>query len=257
VIEDGRVFSFGQGENGQLGHGDRANATVPRQVDFRGVSIQKVACGYDHVAAVSNKGQLYTWGCGTRGQLGHGDDRNMEEALMRPKLVESLAGQEIIDVACGGYHTAVITANGFVYCFGDGQYGQLGFGTGVKTAGTPKAIAIPENKKVIMISCGESHTAALTDAFQICTWGSSSNGRLGQDISKDKLAPTFIDSMAGKQARTVVCGGAHTCATVTHGWVPDKEAKDCMACKKRFTQVRRRVSGFVLFCSQALLSLFL
>ena len=196
---------------------------------------------------------MYTWGLGTKGQLGHGEDQ-LDIAVTKPKLVEALASQEIIDVACGGYHTAVITANGSVYCFGDGQYGQLGFGTGIKLAGFPRAITMPENKKVIMVSCGESHTAALTDSFQICTWGLASNGRLGHDFSKDKLAPALIESMSGKQVRSVVCGGAHTCAAVTHGWVPDKEAKDCMACKKRFTQVRRRVCASFPFFLFLLLS---
>ena len=45
----------------------------------------------------------------------------------------------------------------------------------------------------------------------------------------------------GKQAKVIACGRAHTAATVAHGWVPDKEAPQCMACKNKFTQVRRRV----------------
>ena len=40
----------------------------------------------------------------------------------------------------------------------------------------------------------------------------------------------------------VACGAEHMACTVVHGWVPDEEAKACMACKKVFTTVRRRVS---------------
>jgi len=56
-----------------------------------------------------------------------------------------------------------------------------------------------------------------------------------------QLAPAHVESMMGKQVKLVACGRSFTVATVTHGWVPDKQAPDCMACKKKFTQVRRRV----------------
>ena len=55
VIEDGRVFSFGQGDGGQLGHGDRASIFTPKIIEINGVKIQKVACGSEHVAAVSGR----------------------------------------------------------------------------------------------------------------------------------------------------------------------------------------------------------
>ena len=42
-------------------------------------------------------GELYTWGKGRYGRLGHGDS----EDQLRPKLVESLLGYRVIDVACG------------------------------------------------------------------------------------------------------------------------------------------------------------
>jgi hypothetical protein len=63
-----------------------------------------------------------------------------------------------------------------------------------------------------------------------------------------QLAPTLLDTMAGKQARLVACGRAHAVVTVTHGWVPDHEATDCMGCKRKFTQVRRRVRVGACVC---------
>ena len=58
--------------------------------------------------------------------------------------------------------------------------------------------------------------------------------------------PTEVEALAGKQCRLVVCGKDHVACTVIHGWVPDDEAAACMACKKNFTTIRRRVSH--LFC---------
>jgi len=52
-----------------------------------------------------------------------------------------------------------------------------------------------------------------------------------------------VESLSDKQVRMVACGAEHTSCTVVHGWVPDEEARACMACKKMFTTVKRRVSG--------------
>ena len=42
-------------------------------------------------------GELYSWGKGRYGRLGHGDS----EDQTKPKLVEALLGYRVIDVACG------------------------------------------------------------------------------------------------------------------------------------------------------------
>ena len=55
-------------------------------------------------------GELYTWGKGRYGRLGHGDS----EDQLRPKLVESLLGYRVIDVACGELTTTVLYAIGLI-----------------------------------------------------------------------------------------------------------------------------------------------
>ena len=44
-------------------------------------------------------GELYTWGCGEYGRLGHSDNVTQ----LRPKQVKALAGQRVIQVACGKF----------------------------------------------------------------------------------------------------------------------------------------------------------
>lgn len=53
--------------------------------------------------------------------------------------------------------------------------------------------------------------------------------------------PVEVEALAGKQCRLAVCGKDHMACTVIHGWVPDEEAVACMACKRNFTAIRRRV----------------
>ena len=54
-----------------------------------------------------------------------------------------------------------------------------------------------------------------------------------------------VDVLLDKQVRMIACGAHHVACTVVHGWVPDEEAKDCMACNKNFTTIRRRVRDLV------------
>ena len=44
----------------------------------------------------------------------------------RPRVIESLRGTEVVDVAAGGAHSACVTAAGDLYTWGKGRYGRLG-----------------------------------------------------------------------------------------------------------------------------------
>ena len=95
------------------------------------------------------------------------------------------------------------------------------------------------------IACGANHTAALTEKGQLFTWGCAVNGRLGHGDEKDQWVPKVVFTMMGKTVRQIGCGGSHSAATVVHGWIPDGESDRCMACKRIFTFVNRRVGIFV------------
>jgi alpha-tubulin suppressor-like RCC1 family protein len=74
------------------------------------------------------QGELYTWGKGIDGQLGHGNMKN----VFVPTKVQSL-GNDVESVSCGMNHT-LVTVNKKVndlngYAFGSGIYGQLGCGS--------------------------------------------------------------------------------------------------------------------------------
>ena len=74
---EGNVYTFGNGDGakkGQLGHGGCDDELVPRVVDaLAGKSIAGVAAGGDHTVVWTTGGEVYTFGTGRRGQLGHAD----------------------------------------------------------------------------------------------------------------------------------------------------------------------------------------
>ncbi|GAX80909.1 hypothetical protein CEUSTIGMA_g8344.t1 [Chlamydomonas eustigma] len=120
---DGRVFTWGRGKYGQLGHGDFGSRSCPELVKaLLGSSIIQIACGGDHTLAVSNEGVLYSWGRGTWGQCGNGTLDN----TCRPGRVQGLIDYRVLQASAGLRHSLVLTSTNDVYSFGDGEQGQLG-----------------------------------------------------------------------------------------------------------------------------------
>lgn len=90
-----QVFSWGEGEDGKLGHGNRLSYDKPKLVEaLKSKRIRDIACGSSHSAAITSCGELYCWGLGEYGRLGLGDTSTQ----LRPKLVKALQGQRVIQV---------------------------------------------------------------------------------------------------------------------------------------------------------------
>lgn len=87
------------------------------------MNVQKLRLGLRHSAVISEDGQLYTFGQGNWGVLGHGNEKNVK--FTTPKLVEGLANHKVVDVVMGEYHTMALTDDGEVYTWGYG--GKKGF----------------------------------------------------------------------------------------------------------------------------------
>ena len=98
---EGDVYSWGEGDDGKLGHGNKNSVDRPRVIEaLRGRDVVGISCGGSHSAAITAAGELYTWGKGRYGRLGHGDS----EDQFKPKMVEALRGFSVVDVACGKRH---------------------------------------------------------------------------------------------------------------------------------------------------------
>ena len=84
------------------------------------MNIKKIYTGQRHTAVLSEEGELFTFGNGNWGSLGHGDESNVK--YTRPKQVEFFAKNnlKVKDVIAGEYHTCAITDDGSVYTWGYG-----------------------------------------------------------------------------------------------------------------------------------------
>lgn len=123
------VYSVGCGWGGKLGHGTEMKEEHPRLIEqFQALDFQPMvmAAGAWHTAVVGKDGRVCTWGWGHYGCLGHG---SLDFELL-PKVVEALNGVKATHVATGNYTNFVVSENGDVYSFGNGQYSNLGHNNG-------------------------------------------------------------------------------------------------------------------------------
>ncbi len=127
LTADCRVWSWGSGACGKLGHGSQLAEFSPREVKHLRVGGARVAvgshapvcwaaAGAQHSALLTSAGQVLTCGRNDRGQLGHAD----AQGALEPTLVESLAQQGVVlrKVVCADDYTLALTAAGAVLALG-------------------------------------------------------------------------------------------------------------------------------------------
>eukprot|EP00992_Anisonema_acinus_P008181 TRINITY_DN4255_c0_g1_i1.p1 TRINITY_DN4255_c0_g1~~TRINITY_DN4255_c0_g1_i1.p1 ORF type:complete len:406 (+),score=73.81 TRINITY_DN4255_c0_g1_i1:143-1360(+) len=140
----------------------RAVLLVPHRIEaLRGKPVVKITAGQWHSCAITYEGELYTWGVGFQGRLGHGDK---EPCFVPQQVGGSLLGKKVISVACGSFHTVALTADGEVYCWGDNANGQCGNATLPDSVVYPhlvSALALVGGGLARSISCGRQHTAVV------------------------------------------------------------------------------------------------
>lgn len=118
IAMNGDVFTWGNGQYGQLGVGPVRARRVPTKVRLLSdKGVNQLSLGEWHSMALCQDGSLYAWGFGEEGQLGlPGDDsKGFQRELphsriaLFPMIVHSLSGTGATSVQCGGAHTFVVS----------------------------------------------------------------------------------------------------------------------------------------------------
>ncbi|XP_022744996.1 ultraviolet-B receptor UVR8-like isoform X3 [Durio zibethinus] len=165
---------------------------------------------------------------------------------LSPCLVTLGSGVRITSVAAGGRHTLALSDMGQVWGWGYGGEGQLGLGSRIKTLSSPHLILCVEQTTsekdsslavlqgslnsqtqlsqvagsyVKEIACGGRHSAVITDAGALLTFGWGLHGQCGQGSTNDLLRPTCVSSLSGIQVLGVAAGLWHTVCIAVDGQV--------------------------------------
>ncbi|XP_067111205.1 alsin isoform X2 [Osmerus mordax] len=101
--------------------------------------------------------EVWSWGRGQEGQLGHGDHM----PRLQPLCIKTLNEEEVVRVAAGTYHSVAITAKCQVFSWGSNMSGQLGHMMSPTTR--PQQAKISEGIRVWDVAAGQSHSLFLAD----------------------------------------------------------------------------------------------
>ena len=258
VAAEGTVFSWGSNRHGKLGHGyvpptttrpggmgafsnqtsrgmlttrpatERATASdkfTPTRIEgMGGTPAKAVACGEHHSACISQDGQVFTWGDGTFGKLGH--DSIESEGTPR-ELANIMDKGGACQVALGKSHTMILCISGELLACGDGTYGQLGVGGDdgemVRDRRRPTPIEALTGQSIKHVACGETFTAAVSSTGALMWWGGWKNTGLHSSALGNDLAviwnPAPVMELHAKVATRVACGPRHIMAVMSNGEV--------------------------------------
>lgn len=184
------MFAMGRGFHGQLGNGNYDDCYVPTRVDqvdrdrpvrlYKGqpddIHLAVVAGGSSHAASISRRGELYTWGLASSGELGHGGWTPIEVAV--PRMVGSLGRTRVVSVCAGANHTMAISETGQLWTCGRGRHGQLGHGH-FHDEGLLTLVETIRHERIVSAAAGKAHSMALAADGKIFTWGDARMGQLG------------------------------------------------------------------------------
>lgn len=232
------VYTWGDGEHGQLGHGlaytreygktmikggpavkqqgklrELTTLTTPRMVEaLYGHRVVFMSAKGQHSMAMTERGEVFTWGDGGYGRLGHGT----EDLANVPTQVEALQKTRIVSISAGQHHSAFVSDSGEVFTCGRGELGQLGQGeAAMDVCLTPKRIGLLSRRGVIKVVCSASATLVCTERGTVYTWGFNQGGRLGlgNEVVDEKVnSPMQLTALDGAEIRQIATGDAHNLA---------------------------------------------
>jgi alpha-tubulin suppressor-like RCC1 family protein len=248
--DTGKVFSWGNGKKGQLGHGDNKSIAFPRCIQALKWATTAIACGSHHSMAIGHGGALYEWGSVTA--MGGVQLTNSQAKFVTPQgdicypaNMKELIKEKIRTIECGSKFSLALTYDGDVYSWGGNDFNELGRpmreadGTPVVDISKPRIIEELNLKKKIYpgvthstrysghkkhhagithMSAGARHSIVVNSTGQVMCWGWNDFGNLGNgDTHAYEGIHRVLGDLSGRHVVNVAAGWRNSAALTAEG----------------------------------------
>lgn len=194
-------------------------------VEGNTTGINTIRAGESHTCVLLSTGAVRCWGRGTYGQLGLNGTANI--GTTPTTLPDSVGDVPVVGMATrvvtGANHTCALLSTGFVRCWGQNNFGQLGLNS-TDNVGDGEEISsmgyVNLGGIATQITAGYNHTCALLTTGNVRCWGYNNYGQLGynsqENIGDNEAAWWGRDvkvgtELSGITVKDIVAGGNHTC----------------------------------------------
>ncbi|GLD96822.1 hypothetical protein PINS_up005505 [Pythium insidiosum] len=141
---------------------------------------------------------LYVWGSNATQQLGLDED---QREVFDVRHVDALRGEVLVDFSAGVQHSLAVNQYGEVFAWGRGKEGQLGLGhRDEQRVRRPERVAALDGQIIKKVSCGDTHSLALSANGEVFMWGLLPETR---EVKNDGMFDQASVSLAGLQASSV------------------------------------------------------
>ncbi|KAK3907239.1 Secretion-regulating guanine nucleotide exchange factor [Frankliniella fusca] len=228
VAADGTLIVWGSNHYSQLGlPKQRFNLLKsPKSLPFS--KVKQASLGLRHLALVTEDGNVFVSGSGSKGQLGLAD-ANGQPFSEISTLTQVSELRNIVGVSCGQHHCIALSNVGKIFVWGDNRFGQLGFDSTVQpVVYQPQELPLSAIPGVTghpsSIYAGWTHSVLLTDKGEIVNWGRNIYGQLGADGRNRAVSwnPTLL--RLSDRIKQVAVGSEHnvilteTGSIMSWGW---------------------------------------
>ena len=223
VTRDGLVLTWGSNESGQLGHSkDSTTKIAPKLLDgnVRRERAVQIACSEGATFILTEKGQVWSTGEATRGELGRPETLETGCSWLASPILGRLFCTPVSMISAGAAHVIAITVTGNALGWGWNRHGQLGFKPSLESSRyepSPISLELPEN--VSWVACGTHHTAFASSKGNLLTGGSNEFGQLGREDDSPSFSIVPYFATTNLQVLKVACGSFHTLVLTSVGSV--------------------------------------
>jgi alpha-tubulin suppressor-like RCC1 family protein len=184
LADDGSVWAWGYGAQGQIGNGGTSNQSTPLNVSgygaLNGKTIVSISAGSNHNLALASDSSVLSWGQGNDGQIGDGTIGKGTDRTTAVDITNSgaLNGRTITKVFTGGNFSLALASDGTVIGWGyNGQYQLLDSTTTNRP--TPQIITPLNGLNIASIAARWNSNIALSTTNEVYSWAYNSSGQVG------------------------------------------------------------------------------